>query len=390
MQQLVVLLAAWAGLSLALGWSHHGVERFCPFGGIETLWSILTEQKFTCAAGPYNLTLMAALLLCALLTRKAFCSWICPVGTVMQWLGAVGNRIRPKARTPPALAVGMIEPPRRIDLGLRWLRLAVLALVLWATVGTGELAFRPYDPYYVLFSMHGHEVQWWSYLILAGLLLLALVIPMAWCRYLCPLGGVLWPISRLGWLRLRRSPESCSGCSRCVEVCPHGIPVSRLSEVRSGECTLCLDCVAACGDNRALTLAPARLHWKTPGWVVAMILVIATAGGLATAEQISFASYQRVYGVGEGEEKTITFIVDGVRCVDTAMLAAGQLEGVAGVLSLTAHASDRRLQISYDAKGTNPQKIRASLEGPVFDKRSNVFLFNVFRVVRIEYHSTEK
>lgn len=379
-QLVVVFLAAYAGIALTLGWSPHGVERFCPFGGIETLWSIVTDQKFTCVAGPYNLTLMAALLLATLLTRKAFCSWICPVGTVSQWIGAAVKRLKGHASSGPD--TGLITPPRKVDRLLRCLRAAVLVLVLAATVGTGELVFRPYDPYYVLFSMHGHEVQWWSYLVVAGLLALAVVVPLAWCRYLCPLGGVLWPFSRVGLLRLRRSPEACTGCGSCDGACAHGIDVSSQREVVSGECTLCLDCVDACGQTSALTLEPARLPWPLPAWCVAVILGVATLGGLLTAEHVAFASYQRSYTDRPASgARTVTMVVQGVRCVDTAKLAADQLDGLPGVVSLTAHASDRRLTITYDPQATGPGRIRAALEGPVHDKTSNAFLFNVFRVL---------
>jgi polyferredoxin len=136
----------------------------------------------------------------------------------------------------------------------------VLVVILVATWTTGELVFRAYDPYYVMVSAHGHEVRLWSYAILAGVLALGAVVPMAWCRYLCPLGVTLWPFSALGRIRLRRDKSRCTGCAACTRACPHGIPVAGAIEVRSGECTLCLECSAACRDAQALEL---RLEgWK--------------------------------------------------------------------------------------------------------------------------------
>ena len=379
-----VLLAAGAGLGLARGWSSGGVERYCPFGGIETLWSIVTHQKFTCATGPYNLTLLVALVAVTLLVRKAFCSWLCPVGTVSEWLGMLARRFRRRGSGRGPDAPGMFEPPPRVDSAARWLRLAILVAVVAATVGTSELVFRPYDPYYVLFSFHGHEVQWWSYPLVAALLALAVVIPMAWCRYLCPLGCVLWPFSRVAWLRLRRSPEACSGCGRCDRVCPHGLAVSAVTEVRSGECTLCLECTRVCDRARALTLQPARLDRPLPGWFLVLPLAFAVAAGLLTAEWVVFASFQRTYSTAQPRSTaSALFTVDGVRCVDTAQMAAAQLDEVAGVLTLTAHASDRQLRITYDPAQTGPEAIRQALEGPVLEEKSGAFLFNVFRVLEI-------
>jgi polyferredoxin len=241
----VASAALVAGVRLARGISLTGIEKYCPFGGIETAWSLVTRRSFSCAAGELNVALFVALLALALLARKAFCSWVCPVGTVSEWLAVLARRMR--LRLP-------LKPPRRVDRGLRWLRLPVLLVILFFTWRTGELVFRGYDPYYILFSAHGHDVKLWSYGILAGVLALAILVPMAWCRYLCPLGVILWPFSAIGRLRLSRSESACTGCGACDRACPHGIEVAGSLEVRSGECTLCLECAEVCPSAGALEL----------------------------------------------------------------------------------------------------------------------------------------
>jgi len=385
LQAVVLLAAIWAGLALAFGWSRGGVERFCPFGGLETLWSVVTRQAFTCAMGPYNLTLLVALLLMTLVARKAFCGWMCPVGTVAEAISALGQRLHPSRRgaTPAVALPGPWAPPRRVDAGLRWLRLPVLLALLGFTVGTGELVFRAYDPYYVLFSAHGHDVRWWSYPIVGLLLGAAVVIPMAWCRYLCPLGGALWPVARFGVLRLRRDARACVDCGRCDAACPHGLAVAGREAVTSGECTLCLECSRACGERGALTLSAGRV--RVPAWALVALLAAGTVAGLVAAEHVAFASVRRTYQAASADAdlRRVSFDVDGVRCVDTAGIAAGQLAATPGAVAFTAFAADHRVTIEYDARHTDPDRLQKALEGPVWDARTGEFRFGVFKVREI-------
>ena len=238
------------GIRFALGASLTSVEKYCPFGGLETAYALLARRRFTCAAGELNLALFLAVVALALVARKAFCGWACPLGAVLEWTGRLSKRL-----TGRTSFEGVWRVPPRVDLGLRvGLRLAVLALILAATWTTGELLFRGYDPYYVLFSANGHDVRGWSYALLAAVLVLAFVLPLSWCRYLCPLGTVLGPFSSAGLLRLARSGASCTGCGACDRSCPQSIPVSRLEEVRTGECTLCLECTGVCPSAGTLSL----------------------------------------------------------------------------------------------------------------------------------------
>lgn len=246
----MVVAAVAVGARFAMGSSLTSVEKYCPFGGVETAYALLFQKRFACAAGELNLALFLALLGLTFLARKSFCAWVCPVGAVFEWTGKLGRRLF-KRKT----FQGRWEIPAKADAALKaTLRLAVLTAILAATWATGELVFRGFDPYYILFSAHGHEVRMWSYGILGGLLALGLLLPLAWCKYLCPLGAALWPFSRVGRLRLRRSESDCTGCGACDRACPHALEVSGVAEVTSGECTLCLECTDVCPAPGALAL----------------------------------------------------------------------------------------------------------------------------------------
>lgn len=249
-QVVIVAATAVVGVRFALGWSLTSVETYCPFGGLETAYALVTRQRFTCAAGELNLALLVSLAVLTLLARKAFCGWACPLGATLEWTGRLTRRV---FRT--SLFEGPWRVPAKVDAALKVsLRLLVLTAVLGATWVTGELVFRTYDPYYVMFSAHGHDIRAWSYGVLGAVLLLAFLVPMSWCKYLCPLGAALWPAASIGRLRLHRTEQHCTACGACDRACPQALAVSTVREVRSGECTLCLECTGACPAPGALGL----------------------------------------------------------------------------------------------------------------------------------------
>jgi polyferredoxin len=62
-------------------------EAYCPFGGIETLYTYLSSGgSFVSHTHLSNLVLFGAVLLLAVVTRGAFCGWVCPFGALQEWL----------------------------------------------------------------------------------------------------------------------------------------------------------------------------------------------------------------------------------------------------------------------------------------------------------------
>ncbi|MBD5701434.1 4Fe-4S binding protein, partial [Citrobacter freundii] len=68
----------------------------------------------------------------------------------------------------------------------------------------------------------------------------------AWCRYLCPYGALLGLFSLFSPFKIRRNADSCIDCGKCAKNCPSNIPVDRLIQVRTVECTGCMTCVESC------------------------------------------------------------------------------------------------------------------------------------------------
>jgi ferredoxin len=79
-------------------------------------------------------------------------------------------------------------------------------------------------------------------------------VPLAFCKYLCPMAACLNLLSRIGLIRVRRNPDTCIDCRRCDETCQWGITVSDTARLRSAECSNCQDCVRSCPVPHTLTL----------------------------------------------------------------------------------------------------------------------------------------
>ena len=47
----MVVAAAAVGIRFAMGWTLTSVEKYCPFGGLETAYALIARKRFTCAAG---------------------------------------------------------------------------------------------------------------------------------------------------------------------------------------------------------------------------------------------------------------------------------------------------------------------------------------------------
>ena len=383
----IVVAVLVTGFRYAMGWSRTSIETYCPFGVLETALSLFTHKQFACATGERNLALFVGLILLTVLSRRVFCSWICPVGSISEWIALFVSRLRGSRVLPRKALLSFARRHPRLDVWLRWLRLPVLATILYLTFRTGELLFRGVDPYYILFSFHGHDVQYWSYIVLGVVLTGVILIPMAWCRYLCPLGAALWPFSAVGGLRVVRDATACTDCGRCDRVCLQNLTVSKADSVRSGECTLCGDCLAECPQPGALSLTAFSSGFRPGTMVVPILIVLITVGALYGATVFAIPSVVVEYPPGphpSAHVQTVVMIVDGVRCVDTAATAAMGLNDTPGVMRCEAFASHSRLEVTFDPQVTTPEALRESIEGPIYDTETGNFLFNQFKVARID------
>jgi polyferredoxin len=223
---------------------------------------------------PAGLTILLAALASALVARKAFCSWVCPVGTISRALEWLGRKLVWRRREPVV--------PRWVDLPLSALKYLLLAFFVW-TVATMPLAAidgflrAPYnlvaDAKMLLLFLAPSTT---TVAVLGVLALLSVLVKHFWCRYLCPYGALLGVFSFLSPQHVRRDPGACNDCRACTRACPVQIPVHARLRVLSPECTGCMSCVAACttADCLGVTRRGARAlsPWLVPAACVGVVL----------------------------------------------------------------------------------------------------------------------
>ncbi len=231
------LTEAGGGISWIPNASLHAI---CPFGGVVTLYTYVTDGLLIKKIHESSLILMGLVLFLSILVGPAFCGWVCPLGSIQEWIGKLGRKLMGKRFN------NLI--PNRADQILRWLRYLILIRVLMVTAQSVQLVFSAVDPYYALFQFWTGEVAISAIVVLLVVLGLSLIVERPWCRYACPFGALLGITNLFRIFAIRRKPATCIGCKKCNAVCPMGIEVSTTTKVRDLRCITCMECTsdAAC------------------------------------------------------------------------------------------------------------------------------------------------
>jgi polyferredoxin len=265
------------------GWPVNWIIQLDPLVGLATLLS--TRTLFA------GLLWGLATVVLTIILGRFFCGWLCPFGAIHQFVGYIANRkkkavtkIKLNAYHPGQvikywilvflltisameLVVDLIRLPRSNLWLFLILVLAALAITARHTMRQtrGNIqkttwAFLSFMAIWLLLSvifkarptpsaslqigLRLYDGTWLIAAVFLTAVLLNLLIPRFYCRFICPAGALFGILSRFALWRIGKISDDCSYCHICEKHCEGGC--SPTTEIRVHECVLCLNCMGDC------------------------------------------------------------------------------------------------------------------------------------------------
>jgi polyferredoxin len=287
-------------------------------------------------------------LILSLVFGRAWCGWLCPLGTVLDIFSL--KRWRGKRPAPPEawrgvkyalllmiLVAALFSNLTLLVLDPLTLLFRTLTVSIWPAldrvvrnievmvykipflsgpVASFDGAVRPTilssEPAFyrdtVLFA-----------LIFVGVILLNIFAQRFWCRYLCPLGGLLGLVSKAAIFR-RQVGEECRGCVLCTQVCPTGtIDPHREYASDPSECTLCMECLETCPRSTvAFKPGISLAKWREydPNRRQALVAIGSAVAGLALFRSNALAKRQTPHWIQPPGGRENDLLIRCVRCAE--------------------------------------------------------------------------
>ncbi len=242
----------WFCLVMTIG------EAFWQLRGWPVNWLIqldpLVGLAFAITTGGLHPGLWWGLLTLSLtiLLGRFFCGWVCPLGTLNQFIGFCAhgrktlarrvalNRYHPAQGIKYLLLIGFLGSITSLQTGL----LDPLPL-LHRSMGLIITPLLEYTGIPISSGPRHYPNTALIGLILGLALGMNLVVPRFYCRFVCPLGALFGIFSRLALWRMGKAVKVCPDCLQCEACCEGACNPS--AEFRTSECVLCMNCRPACG-----------------------------------------------------------------------------------------------------------------------------------------------
>lgn len=405
LQSVVLLLILYVAFRPRFDKSYvSNFEAYCPFGGLSSMLSKLNLGSMSCSMSEVQVMMGIGLVVGVILLGKLFCSFLCPVGSVSEWLGNLGKKMHIK-----------VEIPKGLDRPLRALKYILLFITLYFTMTSSELFCKEFEPYFASVNLFDNPDIALYFAIPAFIITIAgaIVFRFFWCKYLCPLGALsniflnVIPVGAaillyiaanamgagisLVWLvavivliglltevigmrsyglpltKITRNEQTCTNCHLCEKKCPQGIKITEYKSVNHIDCTLCTDCIYSCPVRQSLSINKKPVAKYIPP-IATILLIVASLGFSSSFEFTTISerwgNFDKVSNLGVYERENLK----SVKCFGSATSLKNQIEKVDGIVGIDAYASSHKVTIFYDKSKLNEEDVKAAIFSPVKQK----------------------
>ena len=257
----------WEDLSFRVGpwslsheepgkWPRHYADEFAATDRVPAEFFLIIDplvslSTFIAAKSwVWSLSAAACILLICVVIPRGFCSYICPLGTLIDMFDwAIGSRVKRFKVNGDGWWVHIKY----------YLLVGVLVASFLGVLLSGVVSAIPVITRGLLFTLAPlqdgivrgwHQVppinggQVFSIVLFLGVLGLGFLQPRFWCKYVCP-SGALFSLGNLFRISERKVEDSCINCNKCVEICPFDA-IKPDFTTRTTDCTLCQTCGGVC------------------------------------------------------------------------------------------------------------------------------------------------
>ena len=203
-----------------------------------------------------------------LIYGRIYCSTVCPLGTLMDCVGAATRVIRRRGK-----AFRFVAPSRRT----RIVFLLLTFLTLLSGVSLAATLFDPYSAYARMveelvarpLGLAAPSVRFAMSTLAVAAATAAIVVVVAsrrgrlLCNTVCPVGIILGYGSRRSVFHIEIDPDRCINCGECERVCKAQCVKIPEKTVDTARCVVCFDCTAVC-PNSAISYKTGRYRLGMP------------------------------------------------------------------------------------------------------------------------------
>ena len=262
--------------SCAFGNGSGGICYLLPLQHqVHIKWSSIISWR-----GFFVLTSFLTFLIWFLFLNKAWCGFVCPLGTIQDWITKLRTRLKIRYSSyrddtfnklkkikyiililliliPLGMSNSLLGLPTfSADMAIPFCKICPGRLII--PMFTGDFSQLAID-----FSTKTAMVMTSLGMIVTGIFLAGSFVKRRFFCLFCPMSALHYLFSKAAFLRLNKDGSKCTRCGDCYKVCDVGIKEiaddldSR--NIVTDDCMMCFKCVAACPEKGCLEVSFMKL-----------------------------------------------------------------------------------------------------------------------------------